>query len=115
MTGKTTKTAVTKRYRSTHAGRTGKRLMSANIHVRRKTINGKQARKLRRIATELGRPSETKWAFAGELRRKPSSTLPDGRVVPGAPIRRPIHLMDCQRRAEQECKKIFNEERSHGR
>lgn len=77
-------------------------------------MNGKQAKRLRKIAAELGRPAETGYAFAGSLRRQPPVTLPDGRVIPGAPIRRWLELTDCQRRAEKEAKKLYREQARDG-
>lgn len=69
-------------------------------------MNAKQAKRLRRMARELGRPAEHHLAPVGPPRR-------DG--LTGRPIRRPLALTDSTRRAYQEAKKIFREEARAGR
>jgi hypothetical protein len=70
-------------------------------------MNGKTARRLRRIAASLELPKETAYAPGGELRRKPSYRDEEGILQPGPPIPRPIVLRECARRAYREAKKIF--------
>lgn len=79
-------------------------------------MNGKQAKRLRKIAAELGRPAGNNYAWAGHLQRRQDIVLgmkgggDSARVIRGAPIRRPLALGDCNRRAIQEAKKLYKEQ-----
>lgn len=75
-------------------------------------MNGKQARRLRKIARTLELPAENSYAPFGELRRLPERTYVDRRdgktkTLPGGVLRRPFALKACERKAYQEAKKIY--------
>lgn len=73
-------------------------------------MNGKTAKRLRRIARELHLNPTTTYAPMGPLRRGPEKVIVrDGKIetIPGMPIRRPYATGECERRAIQEAKKIY--------
>lgn len=75
-------------------------------------MNGKTARRLRKIAAGIELPPSTSYTPGGPLRRRASRTEIDPltgvrEVVPGAPIPRPMVLEECWRRAYREAKKIY--------
>ena len=59
-------------------------------------MNGKQARRLRKVAAALKLDPNTGYAFAGPTRD-----------ANGRPVRRPIVMGPCRRRAQQEAKKLY--------
>ena len=70
-------------------------------------MNGKTAKRLRKIARELQLNPETGYAPGGKLRRRPGYRDELGLWQEGAPIVRPAVLKECFRRAYREAKKIF--------
>jgi len=73
-------------------------------------MNGRVAKRLRRIAAELHLNPENTYAPFGPLRRHPDRTITrDGKieVIEGRPIPRPFALGECWRRAYQEAKKLY--------
>lgn len=75
-------------------------------------MNGKTAKRLRRIARELELPAENSYAPFGELRRLPERTYVDRRdgktkTIPGGVLRRPFALKACERKAYQEAKNLY--------
>jgi hypothetical protein len=78
-------------------------------------MNGKMAKKLRRIARELKLDPETKYAPVGELVRLPERKYVDKftgeqKTLPGGVLRRPFAMKACERRAYQEAKAIYRNE-----
>jgi hypothetical protein len=70
-------------------------------------MNAKTAKRLRKIAAELGLNPKTGYAPGGKLRRRPGYTDELGLWQEGAPIVRPAVLTECTRRAYKEAKKIY--------
>lgn len=74
-------------------------------------MNGKIAKRLRRIARELSLNPTTTYAPMGPLRRRADKAVMDEegkiQVIPGQPIPRPFALGECFRRAYREAKKIY--------
>ena len=71
-------------------------------------MNGKLAKKLRKIARTLELPETVEYAPGGPLRRRASSINPlTGEQIPGAPIPRPRVMVPSVRRAAKEAKKIY--------
>ena len=69
------------------------------VRIAGESVNGKQAKRLRKIARELELNANRAYAPVGPLRRNQF----------GAPIRRPFALTECERRAYQEAKAIYQE------
>ena len=75
-------------------------------------MNGKQAKKLRKIARTLKLPVSRLYEPMGALRRLPARFYKDRetgeeRVIPGGVLRRPFALKACERRSYQEAKAIY--------
>jgi hypothetical protein len=70
-------------------------------------MNGRVAKRLRKIAKELRLNPQTAYAPGGKLRRRPSYRDAEGLLQQGAPIPRPGTLVECFRRAYREAKKIY--------
>jgi hypothetical protein len=75
-------------------------------------VNGKTAKRLRKIARELKLNPQTGYVPGGPLRRRPDRWEFDElgvekRRVQGAPIQRPGVLTACFRRALKEAKKVY--------
>lgn len=65
------------------------------------------SKKLRKIAQSLELPAKTRYVYAGKLRRRSGWRNEAGEWQEGAPIARPIVMVECFRRAYQEAKKIY--------
>ena len=77
-------------------------------------MNGRTAKKLRRLARALKLDPETKYAPVGEIRHLPERRYVDKftgeeKVLPGGVLRRPFAMIACERRAYQEAKLIYLE------
>lgn len=77
-------------------------------------MNGKTARRLRKIARELKLDPETQYAPHGPLRRLPERSYVDRstgieRTIPGGVLRRPFAMIECERRAYKEAKSIYSD------
>lgn len=71
-------------------------------------MNGKAAKRLRRIARELKLDPKTAYTPGGPLRRQPSFIHPEtGETIEGAPIRRPGILVDCERKGYKVAKQVY--------
>jgi hypothetical protein len=75
-------------------------------------VNGKQSKRLRKIARTLGLNPANSYAPMGALRRLPERTYVDRRssetkVLPGGVLRRPFALKACERKAYQEAKALY--------
>lgn len=75
-------------------------------------MNGRTAKRLRRLVRELKLDPETKYAPVGVLRRLPERTYVDRasgdtKVLPAGVLRRPFALAACERRAYQEAKALY--------
>lgn len=75
-------------------------------------MNGKIAKRLRRMARQLERPQEAHYAPLGELRRRGAARIVKDHngvehTIPAPLVRRPIALGDCERRVIQEAKRIY--------
>jgi hypothetical protein len=75
-------------------------------------VNGKQSKRLRKIARTLGLNPANSYAPMGVLRRLPERTYVDRRsgetkVLPGGVLRRPFALKACERKAYQEAKALY--------
>jgi hypothetical protein len=70
-------------------------------------MNGRAAKKLRRIARSLGLDPETRYTPGGPLRRRAGYRDEAGVWQEGAPMPRPAILTSCERRAYREAKKIY--------
>jgi hypothetical protein len=84
----------------------------ADRRVRTNTVNGKVAKRLRRLARELKLDPETKYAPFGELQHLPERVYVDRasgetRTLPAGVLRRPFAMIACERRAYQEAKAIY--------
>jgi hypothetical protein len=78
-------------------------------------LNGKVAKRLRKIAKALKLDPATSYAPVGELRRLPERRYVDKfsgeeKVLPGGVLRRPFAMKACERRAIQEAKSIYKEQ-----
>lgn len=69
-------------------------------------MNGKVAKKLRRITRELKLGPENKYAFVGEIRHR-EAIKDHGRSYTAGIVPRPLALQVCERRAYQEAKAIY--------
>lgn len=75
-------------------------------------MNGRTAKKLRRLARQLKLDPENKYAPVGQLVHLPERTYVDRasgekRTLPGGVLRRPFALQVCERRAYHEAKAIY--------
>lgn len=70
-------------------------------------MRGATAKRLRKIARELGLPAEAKYLPGGKLRRRSDYRDENGEIQQGAPFPRPFVLNECFRRAYREAKKIY--------
>lgn len=70
-------------------------------------MNGKQAKRLRKIARELKLDPETKYAPVGEIRHR-EAYKDHRREYSGGIMRRPFAMTACERRAYIEAKAIYN-------
>jgi hypothetical protein len=74
-------------------------------------MNGRVAKKLRRIARQLNLNPVASYVPGGRLRRRPdrwdSNEKGERVLIQGAPIQRPGVLVECFRRAYREAKKIY--------
>jgi hypothetical protein len=71
-------------------------------------MRGVTAKKLRKIAASLGLKADVGYTPGGPLRRRSDFTHPEtGEIIQGAPIRRPLVMVACVRRACKEAKKVY--------
>ncbi len=73
-------------------------------------MNGKVAKRLRRIARELKLDPENKYAPVGEIRHAEARRDHKGRAYTAGIVRRPFALQACERRAYLEAKAIYKGE-----
>jgi len=75
-------------------------------------MNGRIAKRLRKVARELKLDPKTDYAPVGELQHLPERRYVDKftgeqKVLPGGVLRRPFAMKACERRAYQEAKAIY--------
>jgi hypothetical protein len=70
-------------------------------------VNGRTAKKLRRLARELKLNPQTEYAPVGEIRHAEARRDHKGRSYSAGIVRRPFAMTACERRAYQEAKELY--------